>query len=122
VGPFNSCVVNNDTGVPTSNAALWVAATSSTVGSAQAPDKFTLGCTLSFDAISVHWALDTLEQATAGSAHPFRFGKHELVPEDRSAIRADDCHQTSDGPEVHERTLVRTVAFLDGSEILKHER
>jgi hypothetical protein len=51
-------------------------------------------------------AAEALEQATAGSAHPFTFGKHELVPEDRSAIRANGFHQTSDGAEVHEGTLV----------------
>jgi hypothetical protein len=143
--------------------AVCLAAISSVVGGAQAPDKFTLACTLPFDAISVHRPLDTscenegrpkpedgavaanqeqnraknnfcavgspvtvtkktfkdletkaeaLEHATAGSAHPFTFGEHKLVPEDRSAIRADGFHQTSDGAEVHEGTLVRTVAFL----------
>ena len=55
---------------------------------------------------------EALEQATAGSAHPFTFGEHKLVPEDRSAIRANGFHQTSDGAQVHEGTLVRTVAFL----------
>ena len=114
-------------------AALCLAATLSTVGGAQAPDKFTPGCTLPFDAISVHRPLDTscenegrpkpedgaleankeqnraknnfcadgppvtvtkktfkdleakaeaLEKATAGSAHAFTFGAHDLVPED----------------------------------------
>src|SRR5262249_33855441 len=55
---------------------------------------------------------EALEKATATSAHPFTFGEHKLVPEDRSAIRANGFHQTSDGTEVHEGTLVRTVAFL----------
>jgi hypothetical protein len=48
---------------------------------------------------------EALEKATAGSAHPFTFGEHKLVPEDRSAIRDNGFHQTSDGAEVHEGTL-----------------
>ena len=55
---------------------------------------------------------EALEKATAGSAHPFTFGSHALVPEDRSAIRANGFHQTSDSAEVHEGTLVRSVAYL----------
>jgi hypothetical protein len=145
------------------SAALGLAAVSSGVGGAQAPEKFTLACPLPFDAISVHRPLDTncenegrplpadgaveankeqnraknnfcaggapvmvtkktfkdleakaeaLEQATAGSAHPFTFGSHDLVPADRTAIRTIGFHQTSDGADVHEGTQVQTVAFL----------
>jgi hypothetical protein len=145
------------------SAALCLAAISSGVGGAQAPDKFMLACPLPFDAISVHRSLDTncenegrplpedgaveankeqnraknnfcaggapvtvtkktfkdleaktesLEQATAGSAHPFTFGSHDLVPANRTAIRAVGFHQTSDGADVHEGTRVQTVAFL----------
>jgi hypothetical protein len=55
---------------------------------------------------------EALEQATAGSAHPFTFGSHALVPEDRAAIRANGFNVTSDGDQVHEGTLVRAVAYL----------
>ena len=41
------------------SAALGLAAVSSGVGGAQAPDKFTLTCPLPFDPISVHRPLDT---------------------------------------------------------------
>jgi len=38
--------------------AVCLVAISSVVGGAQAPDKFTLACTLPFDAISVHRPID----------------------------------------------------------------
>ena len=147
------------------SAAVCISGTISLVSDsrAQSQDKFTLTCSLPFDDISVHRAIDkgcaiegaprpedgaveankeqnraknnfcatgapvtvtrqtfqnletkveALETTTATSAHPFTFGSHAQVPEDRTVIRSTPFYTTSDGDPVHEGTLVRTVAYI----------
>src|SRR3954471_22072482 len=55
---------------------------------------------------------DDLKAATAGSATPFTYGSHNSLPDDRTPIRSAGFHTTTNGDEVHEGTLVHTVAFL----------
>jgi hypothetical protein len=55
---------------------------------------------------------DALKVATAGSPTPFTYGSHSTLPTDRTAIRTADFYTTTNGDDVHEGTLVHTVAFL----------
>lgn len=53
-----------------------------------------------------------LQTATDALPLPFTFGSHDTLPGDRTPIRSTGFVTTSDGDDVHEGTLVRTVAFL----------
>jgi len=54
----------------------------------------------------------SLQTKTDALSAPFTYGDHDHVPADRAPIRASGFYTTSNGDEVHEGTLVRTVAFL----------
>ncbi len=43
---------------------------------------------------------------------PFTFGSHDTLPADRDPIRATGFNTTSDGDDVHEGTVVRTVGCI----------
>jgi hypothetical protein len=53
-----------------------------------------------------------LQAATDALPAPFTFGSHDTLPGDRTPIRSTGFVTTSDGDDVHEGTVVRTVAFL----------
>ena len=55
---------------------------------------------------------DDLKAATAGSATPFTYGSHNSLPDDRTPIRTAGFYTTTNGDDVHEGTLVHSVAFL----------
>jgi hypothetical protein len=55
---------------------------------------------------------DELKLATAGSTTPFTYGSHDTLPTDRTPIRTTGFYTSSNGDDVHEGTLVHTVAFL----------
>jgi hypothetical protein len=43
---------------------------------------------------------------------PFTYGSHDTLPADRTPIRSNEFYISTNGDEIHEGTLVRTVAFL----------
>ncbi len=114
--------------------------TAATAGAISKSADFVAGCTLPFAAIQDHHSIDDactiagdlrnnfcatgtpmsatwntfkkLQQKMDALPAPFTYGSHDTLPADRTPIRSNEFYISTNGDEIHEGTLVRTVAFL----------